>query len=58
MASSMTLWWRLLRRKERTTIAAEIPRRRTRVARNVYRYNELELGTDVEVSAGGAACVD
>jgi hypothetical protein len=30
--------------KERMTIAAEMPNRRTRVAKNVYKYNELELG--------------
>jgi hypothetical protein len=35
-----------------------MPKRSTSVARNVYRYNELELGTDVEVPVEDATGVD
>jgi len=43
MASSTRAWCLLRRTKERTTIAPDTPRRRTSVARKVYKYNELEL---------------
>jgi hypothetical protein len=58
MASSMRAWWRLRRTKERMTIAPETPSRRTSVARNVYRYSELELWRlgPVEVEGGLEGC--
>lgn len=42
IASSTMRRWRLRNTKERATIAEETPRRRTRVARKVYRYKEAE----------------
>lgn len=43
IASSTRAWCRLRRINERITMAPDTPRRRTSVARNVYKYNELEL---------------
>jgi len=44
IASSMRRWCRLRRINDLNTMAADTPSSRTRVARNVYKYNELELG--------------